>query len=114
MIGAAVIHRPSDTAGVADVVRSAAAADRALRIRGAGTWMDAGLPVRAGETLDLSALGGIDRYTPDDLTISAGAAVTLAELDEVTRAHNQWCPLLPWGDDAGSVGATIAKAATYA
>ncbi len=110
MIGAAVIHRPSDTAGVADVVRSAAAADRALRIRGAGTWMDAGLPVRAGETLDLSALGGIDRYTPDDLTISAGAAVTLAELDEVTRAHNQWCPLLPWGDDAGSVGATIATA----
>lgn len=110
MSDAAVIHRPSDAAGVADVVRSAAAADRALRIRGAGTWMDVGLPVRADETLDVGALGDIDRYTPDDLTISVGAAVTLAELAAVTRAHNQWCPLLAWGDDAGTVGATVATA----
>ncbi len=104
------VHRPVDAAGVAEVVRSAAADGRPLRIRGGGTWMDVGLPVRADETLDLGALGGIDRYTPDDLTISVGAAVTLAELDAVTRARNQWCPLLPWGDDAGTVGATIATA----
>lgn len=97
-------------AEVAAVVRDAAAAGRTLRIVGAGRWLDAGHPVRAAATLDLSALAGIHAYTPADLTISVGAATTLAALDEATRAHGQWCPLLPWGDDGGSVGATVATA----
>lgn len=110
MTVATTVHRPRDVDEVAAVVRSSAADATALRIRGGGTWMDVGLPVRADVMLDLGALGGIDRYTPDDLTISVGAALTLAELDAVTRARNQWCPLLPWGGDAGTVGATIATA----
>ncbi len=81
-----------------------------LRLRGAGTWMHVGAPVNASHELHLDAFSGVREYTADDLTISVGAATTLEELDAVTRAHGQWCPLLPWGDDAGTVGATIATA----
>jgi len=95
---------------VAAVMRDASAAgkEKGVRIRGGGSWMDAGGQVDAALTLDLGALGGVHEYTPDDLTISVGAAMTLGELDEVTRAHGQWCPLLAWGDDNGTVGATVA------
>jgi glycolate oxidase FAD binding subunit len=103
-------HTPRDAAGVAEVVHDAVRRDAGLRIRGAGTWAEVGMRVDTGETLDLSALRGIREYTAADLTITVGAATTLAELDQATRAHGQWCPLLPWGDDAGTVGATLATA----
>ncbi len=96
-------HRVED---VAEILRSTTG----LRIRGAGTWMHAGQPVIAADELHLDAFAGVRAYTPDDLTITVGAATTLAELDAVTRERGQWCPLLPWGDDHGSVGATIATA----
>ena len=103
-------HHPANDAALAALVRDAAAAGTTLRIRGAGTWMDAGHPVRADATVDVRSLAGITAYAPDDLTLSCGAGTTLTELDAVTRAHGQWCPLLPWGDDTGTVGATIATA----
>ena len=81
-----------------------------LRVRAAGGWMYAGHPVSAKHELHLDAFTGIRAYTPSDLTISVAAATTLAELDTATRAQGQWCPLLAWGDDSGSVGATIATA----
>jgi glycolate oxidase FAD binding subunit len=100
-------HTPQSTAEIADVVRSTS---RGLRIVGAGTWLDAGHAVPDATPLRLDAFCGVRAYVPADLTISVGAATTLAELDAETRAHGQWCPLLPWGDDTGTVGATIATA----
>jgi glycolate oxidase FAD binding subunit len=94
------------------VRESARESARALRIVGGGTWLDAGHADPDATPLHLSAFRGIHAYVPADLTISVGAATTLAELDAATRAHGQWCPLLPWGDDAGTVGATIATATT--
>lgn len=101
---------PREASEVAAAVRAAAESGTGLRVRGAGTWLDAGHPVRARTVLDLSALTGVREYTPGDLTIAVGAGTTLAELDAATRAHGQWCPLLPWGDDRGTVGATVATA----
>lgn len=100
------VHRPTSTAEVSAIIREL----DPLRIRGGGHWMEAGQPVRARGILSLESLRGIGAYTPGDLTISVGAATTLAELDAATAPHGQWCPLLPWGDDAGTVGATIATA----
>ena len=108
--GARLMLRPATTAEVAGLVRESAATGCALRLRGAGTWLDAGHPVRADATLSLDRLRGVVQYRPDDLTITVEAGTTLAELDDATRAHGQWCPLLPWGDDAGTVGATLATA----
>lgn len=100
---------PHHVDDVAAMVRDASGG---LRIRGAGTWMHVGAPVIASQELHLDAFAGVRRYTPGDLTISVGAATTLAELDATTRAQGQWCPLLPWGDDRGTIGATLATATT--
>jgi len=104
-------HRPSTLPELADLVTIAAAGGRALRIVGRGTWLNGGASVRAdAEPVHLDAFSGIIEYEPGDLTITVGAATSIAELDAVTAPHNQWCPLSPWGGDAGSVGATIATA----
>lgn len=99
--------KPSNVPELADLLRETG---QGLRIRAAGTWLDAGRPSRAQRELDVSAFAGVRAYAPSDLTISVGAATTLAELDAVTRAQGQWCPLLAWGDDSGTVGATVATA----
>lgn len=103
--------RPRDTADVADAVRDTAALGVPLRIRGAGLWLDAGRPVPASAcVLDVSALRGITEYNPGDLTLTAGAGTTLAEIDEATRANGQWLPLDPAGATTATLGATLATA----
>ena len=110
--GRAVIAAPtaalpgSTTAAVVDAVRAGAP----LRIAGAGTWLDAGRPVRAREQLALGTLAGIVDYTPGDLTLTARAGTPLAAIDEATRAERQWLPLDPFGSPAGTIGATVATA----
>ena len=102
--------RPTTTAEVQELVRAAGARRRALRIVGRGTWLDAGRPVREAEPVVLDELRGIVDYTPGDLTLTARAGTTLAEIADATRDHGQWLALTPWGGDAGSLGATVATA----
>ena len=103
--------RATSATEVAGAVSAAAEQGAPLRIVAARTWLDAGRPVtgRAVE-LDVSALRTVSAYTPGDLTCTVGAGMTLGELDHVTGEHGQWCPLLAWGQDAGTVGATLATA----
>lgn len=103
--------RPASLDELAALITDSAQRHRALRLVGRGTWLDGGAPVASGaEPLHLDAFDGVIEYEPGDLTITVGAATTIAELDTVTAANNQWCPLAPWGSDDGSVGATIATA----
>lgn len=95
---------------IADKVRWARAAGRSLRIRGTGTWMDAGRPVRAHETFSIAEHRGIVEYVPGDLTMTARAGTPIAELASAARAQGQWLPLEPWGGDDGSLGATVSTA----
>ncbi len=93
-----------------DRVRDAATRGASLRIAGNGRWLDAGRPVRATETLPTRELAGIVEYVPGDLTLTARAGTTLAEIREATSPHNQWLALDPHGDDEGTLGATVATA----
>jgi glycolate oxidase FAD binding subunit len=79
-----------------------------LRIAGSGTWLDAGRPVRATETVSTRELTGITEYVPGDLTLTARAATTLAEIRDATAAHGQWLALDPPGSSEGTLGATVA------
>ena len=97
-------------ARIADRVREAHAARAPRRIVGAGTWLDAGQPVGEGERLDVGAATGITEYVPGDLTLTALAGTTLAELHAATRANGQRLTLDPYGTAAGTLGATIATA----
>ena len=98
------------TRAIVDRVRSTRAARLPLRITGGGHWLDAGRPCRAAETLGLAGHAGVVEYEPGDLTLTARAGTTLAELERVTRAEGQWLPLDPFGPDDGTLGATIATA----
>ena len=93
---------------VVDRIREANAERRPLRVAAAGTWLDAGAPVDADDTLSLAGDAGIVEYVPGDLTLTARAGTTLADISAATRAHDQWLPLDPWGGDEGTLGATIA------
>src|SRR5690242_12812931 len=73
--------------GVVEQVRDAATTGEGLRIVGAGTWLDAGHPVRASRTLSLADDRGVVAYSPGDLTITVRAGTTLAEIADALRAH---------------------------
>lgn len=106
------VHEPDTAAAVRELVAAAHAAAEPLRIQGAGTWHAAGAPVDAARTLSLRALSGIIEYVPGDLTITAWAGTSLAELAHATAAHGQWLGLDPAGDRAGTIGATVATASS--
>lgn len=93
-----------------EAVRDAYESGVPLRIVGGGSWRDAGRPVTAERTVDLSAMRGIVEYVPGDLTLTARAGTTLAAIDDATREHGQWLPLDPFGANAGTLGATLATA----
>jgi glycolate oxidase FAD binding subunit len=106
-----VTLRPSSVAELAAIVRDAHDRRTPLRIVARGTWLGAGGGVRSGaERLDVSGLAGILEYVAGDLTLTARAGTTLAELDAATTEHGQWCPLLPWGGDDATLGAVFATA----
>lgn len=81
-----------------------------MRVVGAGTWLDAGRPVEAGRVVDLGTMSGLVEYTPGDLTLTARAGTTLADIAAATESKGQWLALDPYGTDAGTIGATIATA----
>src|SRR5438552_6449213 len=93
-----------------DRVRDAADRRTPLRVVGRGTWLDAGRPVVANESVSTRDLTGITEYVPGDLTLTARAGTTLEEIRLATAAHDQWLALDPYGGDEGTLGATIATA----
>lgn len=107
---AGVTVAAASTAEVQSLVRGVAERGGALRIAGAGTWLHSGRPVAAVTTLSLQPLAGIVEYVPGDLTITAWAGTSLAELDQATAEHGQWLALDPLGARTGTLGATVATA----
>ncbi len=81
-----------------------------LRICGNSTWLGAGRPVRADKTLSLQSDSGVTEYVPGDLTLTARAGTSLAEIQHVAKGNDQWLPLDPYGSESGTIGATIATA----
>lgn len=100
------------TAEAAEVIRAARDAGTRLRIVGSDRWSGEGSPAARVPvnlpTLSTAKLTGVVAYVPADLTLTVRAGTTLAELNTITEPNNQWCPLLSWGDDEGTVGATFA------
>lgn len=103
--------RPSTTAELGAMLRDAHDRRTRLRLIARGTWVGRSAAVAPdAQVLDVSAISGIVEYVPGDLTLTARSGTTIAEIDAATLAHGQWCPLLPWGGDGGTLGATFATA----
>jgi glycolate oxidase FAD binding subunit len=101
---------PRSAEDVRDAVRDACDRESPLRIVGRGTWLRGGRPAAAAKHLDVSGVSGIVEYVPGDLTLTARAGTSLAEIEAATLAHHQWLPLDPFGDPRGSLGGTLATA----
>lgn len=121
MVTAASLNATRDAAspdavmGVQDAVREAVSRRMPLRVMGRGTWLDAGRPPASdARLLRLDALSGITRYTPGDLTLTAKAGTTLADVASATASEGQWLALDPFtgADHWGTLGATFATAST--
>lgn len=86
---------------LAAVVASASAVVPA----GAGTHREVGGPIPTGTVVRAPA--GIVAYDPAELTVTARAGTTVAELREVLGGAGQECPLDP-RDEAATIGGVIA------
>ena len=98
------------TEAVVSAIKESVATGTPLRIGGRSTWLDAGRPVRATKTISLHDDSGVVSYVPGDLTLTVRAGTPLSEIERVTREHDQWLPLDPYGALDGTIGATIATA----
>ena len=96
------------TASVQERVREHTAQSTPARIVGSGGWLDAGRPVRDGAPLSLAGDRAIVEYVAGDLTLTARAGATLADIASATATEGQWLALDPFGAPGGTLGATIA------
>jgi glycolate oxidase FAD binding subunit len=96
------------TEAVAAAVRESNSTRTPLRISGRSNWLTAGRPVRASKNLSLREDAGVVSYVPGDLTLTVRAGTPLSEIERITREHDQWLPLDPYGSNDGTIGATIA------
>jgi glycolate oxidase FAD binding subunit len=87
--------RPSSTAELSDIVRSASADRRPLDIRGGGTRAGIGRPVQAAATLDMTALTGITLYEPAEMVIAARAGTPLTEIESALATKGQMLAFEP-------------------
>ncbi|HEY7878642.1 MAG TPA: FAD-binding oxidoreductase [Gemmatimonadaceae bacterium] len=110
MSATANVAHARTTADVVAAVANAVARHSPVRIVGRGHWLDAGRPTRDASALLLDELSGVVAYTPGDLTLTARAGTTLADIAAVTADHAQWLALDPFGPLDGTLGATIATA----
>jgi glycolate dehydrogenase FAD-binding subunit len=98
------------TEAVVSAIKESVKTRATLRLAGRSTWLDAGRPVGADKTLSLGDDSGVVSYVPGDLTLTVRAGTPLSEIERVTREHDQWLPLDPYGSSDGTIGATIATA----
>jgi len=101
---------PRDEREAADVMVAAAAAGLRVAPAGAGTW----LATRAARPVDLvistERMAQVTSYEPADLTLTAGAGLTLASLARTTVPKRQFLALDPPG--AGTLGGLVSTASS--
>jgi glycolate oxidase FAD binding subunit len=83
----------------------AVAASPVVHAVGARTQWEVGNAPAPG--VDVRAPAGVDRYEPADMTITVGAATTVADLDATLAEHRQQCALDPRNRDA-TIGGVLA------
>ena len=76
---------------------------------GGGTQFDLGNdPKHADIMVNLTKLDQVIDYEPDDLTITVQAGITLAKLQQILSANNQFLPFDPPRPDLATLGGTLA------
>ncbi len=106
---AALAVRPRTTREIADVVALARRHHTALVPRGGGTGLVGGSVAVAGEVvLDLSSLTSPLDVDPVERTVTAGAGVTIAAVQEAAARQGLWLPLDLGSWQSATVGGVVA------
>ncbi len=98
---------PSDARECAAALRSAAVADRTVRVRGSGTKADLGDVLPSDSVLRTRRLDGVVDHVPADLTVTVRGGTRLRDLQAALAERGQFLPLDPPHDGA-TVGGVIA------
>lgn len=100
---------PATLAEAAALVRDAAAAGQSVYPQGGGTLYGYGLPpFRPGVVLNLSRLNRVIDYPARDMTITAEAGLTIAELQKALAAEGQTLPVDVPQPDRTTLGGALA------
>jgi len=103
------VVEPADAQEVAAALRAAADAGEAIVVHGGGTLQRAAnAPARYDVALDVRRLDAVHAYDPHDLTLGAGAGMTVAALDDVLARNRQFVPLDAPRAARATVGGTLA------
>jgi glycolate oxidase FAD binding subunit len=107
---------PGDADEVAAVLRVCSEQRIPVVPMGSGLHQDIGLaPQPPFVVLMANRMKEVEHYDPGDLTIGIGAGMTLREVDEIVRPHQQWLPVLGFPQQsalgAATVGGVLAIAA---
>ena len=88
------VIRPSSVAQLGEIVRRASAEGAAVYPLGGQTQMGLGNPpIKAGLAVDVRGLDRVVDFPARDMTITVEAGVTVARLDEITRAEGLHLPI---------------------
>jgi glycolate oxidase FAD binding subunit len=109
------LARPSSVEQVATTMALAWEERLAVTPRGGGSALALGAPpARLDLVLDMSALDRILEWSPDDLTVTVEAGVTLGALARQLAPRRQFLPLDPPAGDARTLGGVTATNASGA
>ncbi len=106
---------PGSAEELADAMKIAVAARAAVIPWGGGTRQRLGAPpVALDRPVVVMRTGRLNRvldYTPDDMTISVGAGITLEEIDQAVRPNGQMLPMDVALAERSTIGGALACAA---
>ena len=91
---------PADLTELREAVAEALAAGEPLEIVAGGSKRGLGRPLQLPRTLDLARLSGIRDYQPSELTLTAGAATPIAEIEQALAENRQMLAFEPPDWDA--------------
>jgi len=103
------VRRPESVAELCGLVVEAAAAGQGVYPVGGRTMLDIGLPPsKPGFALDTTALNRVVDYPARDMTITAQAGITVAELQRTLAAEGQWLPIDIPNPERATIGGAVA------
>jgi glycolate oxidase FAD binding subunit len=108
-VGPMPVVRPTTAAEVGEIVRRCAAEGTAVYPVGGGTMLDYGLPpARPGVAVELRSLDKVIDFPASDMTITVEAGITIARLNEITRAEGLHLPIDVPDPERATLGGAIA------